>query len=92
MSGTLGSGKDVLTRKIQACMDAGGIPQFATAFGGKQFSNTVIFSCWGCGDKVGGGKIEHLPRNVVQFIRKRQKLTEKQLLDGNKLLEKIKEF
>ena len=67
----IGSGLDTLKAWIRRCLNAGGIPQIRTRYGGKRFPNNAVrVACYGKGNVVKGGTIENIPTDIIEKAEK----------------------
>lgn len=71
MAREIGIGVEALRQFAEMCIRNGGVPQFKTKYGGQRLpENAVIVSCWGAGDKVKGGKVKHVPPEVIARLER----------------------
>ena len=69
MSNILGSGVEALVEFVKKCRAAGGTPMLRTGYGGVEFEDKLVVACWGEADKVPGGTITNIPKQLIDKCR-----------------------
>lgn len=77
---------------MQRCINAGGVPQIVTHFGGENFveQGEILIRCWGAGREVPGGVYKIEDPELLNFIRQVQYERDKTEMVLNWLKEHVK--